>query len=131
MGIVAHAESHISGGGIHGDSRTRSVRLGQVAIALDLAGKARIRRHAFQKREGSMNLTSMAVISGDLPVFALVSGRLRGTVVTPPLIYVLFGFASCSWAGSAHAVSDQICSRSSSWKSRKLCTVTSSSRPPS
>lgn len=40
-----------------------------------------------------MSLTSIAVISGGLLLFSLVSGRLRGTMLTPPLIFVLFGFA--------------------------------------
>lgn len=38
-----------------------------------------------------MTLVSVAVIAGGLLVYALVSGRLRGTMVTPPLVLVLFG----------------------------------------
>ena len=40
-----------------------------------------------------MRLVSIAVIAGGLLLFSLVSGRLRGTMVTPPLVFVLFGFA--------------------------------------
>lgn len=40
-----------------------------------------------------MSLTSIGVIAGGLLLFSLVSGRLQGTIVTPPLIFVLFGFA--------------------------------------
>ncbi len=40
-----------------------------------------------------MSLVSIAVIAGGLLLFSLVSGRLRGTMVTPPLVFVLFGFA--------------------------------------
>jgi NhaP-type Na+/H+ or K+/H+ antiporter len=40
-----------------------------------------------------MGVTSIAVVAGGLLLFSLVSGRLQGTIVTPPLIFVLFGFA--------------------------------------
>ena len=39
-----------------------------------------------------MDLTSIAVIAGGLLAFSLVSGRLKGTVVTPPLTFIIFGF---------------------------------------
>jgi len=39
-----------------------------------------------------MDLTSVAVIAGGLLLFSLVSGRLHGTPVTPPLVFILFGF---------------------------------------
>ena len=39
-----------------------------------------------------MSLISIAVIAGGLLVFSLVSGRLRGTMITPPLVFVMFGF---------------------------------------
>ncbi len=39
-----------------------------------------------------MALTSIAVITGALLVFSLISGRLQGTVVTPPLVFIAFGF---------------------------------------
>ena len=39
-----------------------------------------------------MDLTSVAVIAGGLLVFSLVSGRLHGTVVTPPMVFIVFGF---------------------------------------
>ena len=38
-------------------------------------------------------MTSIAIIIGGLLTFSLVSGRLQGTVLTPPLIFVLFGLA--------------------------------------
>lgn len=40
-----------------------------------------------------MDLVSIAVVAVGLLVFSLVSGRFEGTVITPPLIFVLFGFA--------------------------------------
>jgi NhaP-type Na+/H+ or K+/H+ antiporter len=39
-----------------------------------------------------MDLISIAVIAGGLLAFSLVSGRLHGTVVTPPMVFILFGF---------------------------------------
>lgn len=39
-----------------------------------------------------MDPASIALISGGLLAFALGSGRLRGTVVTPPMIFIAFGF---------------------------------------
>jgi len=39
-----------------------------------------------------MDLTSVALIAGGLLVFSLVSGRLHGTVVTPPMVFIVFGF---------------------------------------
>ena len=39
-----------------------------------------------------MDLTSVAVIAGGLLAFSLVSGRLHGTAVTPPMVFILFGF---------------------------------------
>lgn len=39
-----------------------------------------------------MDLTSIAVIAGGLLAFSLASGRLEGTVVTPPMVFILFGF---------------------------------------
>ena len=39
-----------------------------------------------------MDLTTVAVIAGGLLVFSLVSGRLYGTPVTPPMVFILFGF---------------------------------------
>ena len=39
-----------------------------------------------------MDLTSVAVITCGLLVFSLISGRLRGTVITPPLVFIFFGF---------------------------------------
>jgi len=39
-----------------------------------------------------MDLVSIALISGGLLAFALVSGRLQGTMITPPLMFIVFGF---------------------------------------
>ncbi len=39
-----------------------------------------------------MELTTIAVITGALLIFSLVSGRFQGTVLTPPLIFIAFGF---------------------------------------
>ena len=40
-----------------------------------------------------MDLLSLAIVATGLLLFSLVSGRLRGTMVTAPLVFVLFGFA--------------------------------------
>ena len=39
-----------------------------------------------------MDLTSVAVIAVGLLAFSLISGRLRGTVLTAPLVFVVFGY---------------------------------------
>ncbi len=39
-----------------------------------------------------MDLVSLAIIAAGLLVYSLISGRLRGTIVTAPLVFVLFGF---------------------------------------
>lgn len=39
-----------------------------------------------------MNLVSMMVVTGGLLAFSLVSGRLQGTVITAPLVFIAFGF---------------------------------------
>jgi NhaP-type Na+/H+ or K+/H+ antiporter len=39
-----------------------------------------------------MDLISIAVVTAGLLAFALVSGRLQGTIVTAPLVFILFGF---------------------------------------
>jgi len=39
-----------------------------------------------------MNHISIAVIAGGFLLFSLISGRLQGTVVTAPLVFILFGF---------------------------------------
>ena len=50
-----------------------------------------------------MDPTSVAVIAGLFLGFSLVSGRLEGTVLTAPLIFVAFGFmASAGGLGFAH-----------------------------
>ncbi len=40
-----------------------------------------------------MDLVSIAVITGGLLLYSLISGRLEGTIVTPPLVFIMFGFA--------------------------------------
>jgi NhaP-type Na+/H+ or K+/H+ antiporter len=40
-----------------------------------------------------MDLLSLAVIAGGLLLYSLVSGRLQGTIVTAPLVFIVFGFA--------------------------------------
>ena len=40
-----------------------------------------------------MDLSSVAVIAVGLLAFSLISGRLRGTVLTAPLVFVVFGYA--------------------------------------
>jgi NhaP-type Na+/H+ or K+/H+ antiporter len=39
-----------------------------------------------------MDLFTIALVSGGLLVFALSSGRLQGTVITPPLVFIVFGY---------------------------------------
>jgi len=43
--------------------------------------------------ESLMDLRPLAIIVGGLLLYSLVSGRLRGTIVTAPLVFILFGFA--------------------------------------
>jgi NhaP-type Na+/H+ or K+/H+ antiporter len=39
-----------------------------------------------------MDLRSLAIIVGGLLLYSLISGRLRGTVITAPLVFIVFGF---------------------------------------
>jgi len=39
-----------------------------------------------------MDLLSLAIIAGGLLLYSLVSGGLRGTILTAPLIFIVFGF---------------------------------------
>jgi len=39
-----------------------------------------------------MDLISIALITGGLLLFSLVSGKLKGSVITAPLVFVVFGF---------------------------------------
>ncbi len=39
-----------------------------------------------------MNAMSLAIVAGALLLYSLVSGRLQGTVITAPLVFVAFGF---------------------------------------
>ncbi len=41
-----------------------------------------------------MDLITIAIIASGLLVYSLVSGRLQGTVITAPLVFILFGFAT-------------------------------------
>ncbi len=40
-----------------------------------------------------MDALSLAIIAGGLLIYSLISGRLQGTVVTAPLVFIIFGFA--------------------------------------
>lgn len=40
-----------------------------------------------------MDLVSLAIVLAGLLLYSLLSGRLQGTVLTAPLVFVLFGFA--------------------------------------
>jgi NhaP-type Na+/H+ or K+/H+ antiporter len=40
-----------------------------------------------------MDLLSLAMITGGLLLYSLISGRLQGTIVTAPLVFIIFGFA--------------------------------------
>ena len=39
-----------------------------------------------------MNLLSLSVTTGGLMLYSLVSGRLQGTIITAPLVFIMFGF---------------------------------------
>jgi NhaP-type Na+/H+ or K+/H+ antiporter len=40
-----------------------------------------------------MDALSVAIIAGGLLLYSLISGRLQGTVITAPLVFIIFGFA--------------------------------------
>lgn len=40
-----------------------------------------------------MDPVSIALIAGGLLLYSMVSGRLQGTIVTAPLVFIIFGFA--------------------------------------
>lgn len=40
-----------------------------------------------------MDALSLAIIAGGLLLYSLISGRLQGTIVTAPLVFIVFGFA--------------------------------------
>ena len=40
-----------------------------------------------------MDLQTLAIVTAALLLYALVSGRLRGTIITAPLVFIVFGFA--------------------------------------
>ncbi len=40
-----------------------------------------------------MDLLSLAIIVGGLLLYSLISGRLQGTIVTAPLVFIIFGYA--------------------------------------
>ena len=39
-----------------------------------------------------MDVLSLTVIAGGLLIYSLVSGRLQGTIITAPLVFIVFGF---------------------------------------
>ena len=41
-----------------------------------------------------MNLSALAIVTGGLLLYALVSGRLNGTVITAPLVFIVFGYVA-------------------------------------
>lgn len=43
-----------------------------------------------------MDLFSIAVIAGGLLFYSLISGRLQGTIITAPLVFIVFGFIAGS-----------------------------------
>lgn len=43
-----------------------------------------------------MDLLSLAIVAGGLLLYGLISGRLEGTMLTAPLVFVAFGFAAGS-----------------------------------
>lgn len=50
-----------------------------------------------------MDIQSLAIIAAGLLLFSLVSGRLRDTIITAPLIFILFGLlAGAGGTGVAH-----------------------------
>ena len=40
-----------------------------------------------------MDALSLAIIAGGFLMYSLISGRLQGTVITAPLVFIIFGFA--------------------------------------
>jgi len=40
-----------------------------------------------------MDALSLAIIAGGLLMYSLISGRLQGTIITAPLVFIIFGFA--------------------------------------
>ncbi len=40
-----------------------------------------------------MDLVSIAVITAGFLIYSLISGRLQGTVITAPLVFIIFGYA--------------------------------------
>ena len=51
---------------------------------------------AKNKEERPIDLSTIAIVGGLFFVFALVSGRLEGTILTAPLLFVAFGFLAGS-----------------------------------
>ena len=50
-----------------------------------------------------MDIQSLAIIAAGLLLFSLISGRLRDTIITAPLIFILFGLlAGAGGTGVAH-----------------------------
>ena len=40
-----------------------------------------------------MDLLSLAIITAGMLLYSLISGRLQGTIITAPLVFIVFGFA--------------------------------------
>lgn len=53
--------------------------------------------HLDDHREAlAVDLLSIAIVAGGLLLYAMISGRLEGTVVTAPMVFIVFGFAISS-----------------------------------
>ena len=39
-----------------------------------------------------MDLVSLAIVSAGLLIYSIISGRLQGTLLTAPLVFVIFGY---------------------------------------
>ena len=48
--------------------------------------------YASSNEEIPIDLSTVAIVSGLLLTYALISGRVEGTVLTAPLLFALFGF---------------------------------------
>ena len=81
------------------ERRSETGQTGNLPIALRLpefcssGGRLAIVK---EKRERPIDLITIAIVGGLFLVFSLVSGRLEGTILTAPLLFVTFGFLTGS-----------------------------------
>lgn len=40
-----------------------------------------------------MDALSLAIVAGGLLMYSLISGRLQGTIITAPLVFIVFGYS--------------------------------------